>query len=67
VSASDSHMSLVIADDGVGFDPVQPRVHDEHGGWGMINMVERAEALGGNCVIESVPDEGTRVTVEVAR
>jgi signal transduction histidine kinase len=67
VSATDSHMSLVIADDGVGFDLMEPRVHDERGGWGMINMMERAEALGGSCEIDSVPDEGTRVTVEVAR
>ncbi len=67
VSSTDSHVSLVIADDGVGFDPAQPRVRDDHGGWGMINMVERAEALGGSCVIDSVPHEGTWVTVEVAR
>jgi signal transduction histidine kinase len=33
----------------------------------MINMIERAKALGGWCEIESVPGEGTRVTVEVAR
>ena len=34
---------------------------------GARKMVERAEALGGSCVIDSVPYEGTRVTVEVAR
>jgi PAS domain S-box-containing protein len=67
VSASDSHVSLVIADDGVGFDSGQPRFCDEHGGWGLINMVERAGAIGGRCEIDSVPGEGTRVTVEVAR
>jgi len=67
VSASGSHVSLVIVDDGVGFDTAQSQAGDDLGGWGMINMVERAEAIGGCCEIDSVPAEGTRVTVEVAR
>jgi len=30
-------------------------------------MTERAEAVGGHCRIESRPQQGTRVIVEVAR
>jgi signal transduction histidine kinase len=32
-----------------------------------LTMAERAEAIGGHCDIESGPDIGTRVTVEVQR
>jgi PAS domain S-box-containing protein len=67
VSTTDSQVSLIIADDGVGFTDTRSQVRNEHGGWGIINMIERAEALGGCCEIDSVPGEGTRVTVEVAR
>jgi len=65
VNAKSAH--LVIADDGVGFDPAQLGKPDEHHGWGLLTMAERAEAVGGHCRIESCPQQGTRVIVEVAR
>ncbi|MFQ6102094.1 MAG: GAF domain-containing protein [Anaerolineae bacterium] len=57
---------LVIADDGVGFDPARVARTDERQGWGLLTMTERAEAMGGHCTIESRPGQGTRVVVEVA-
>ncbi|MBL8057999.1 MAG: PAS domain S-box protein, partial [Anaerolineales bacterium] len=51
---------LVIADDGVGFDPGLRR-----GGWGMVNMRERVEAVGGRLHVESQPGRGAMITVEV--
>jgi len=58
---------LTIADDGIGFDL---QVHYQSGAlptWGLINMRERAEAIGAHFHIETVPGKGTRVIVEVTR
>ncbi len=55
-------VSVLIEDDGVGFDPA------ESGGTthlGLIGMKERAETLGGTFVVESAPGAGTTVVVEV--
>jgi signal transduction histidine kinase len=67
VTADDESVCLVIADDGVGCDPAQLTTLDGRRGWGLITMAERAEAVGGFCRIESRPQQGTRVIVEVAR
>jgi len=58
---------LTITDNGVGFD--QTRVGQPEGRcrWGLMNMSERAAAVGGSCHIESQPGHGTRVIVEVSR
>ncbi len=67
VTADEEAVSLVIADDGVGFDPAQLTTLDGRRGWGLVIMSERAEAVGGHYRIESRPQHGTRVIVEVAR
>jgi signal transduction histidine kinase len=66
VAADDGAVRLVIADDGVGFEPTQVATPNRHGGWGLITMAERAEAVGGRCRVESQPQQGTRIIVEVA-
>lgn len=48
---------LAIADDGRGMDDRAPR------GVGVTSMCERAEELGGHCVIGAGPQGGTRVAV----
>jgi PAS domain S-box-containing protein len=58
---------LVVADDGIGFDPAHPAEPDQGRGWGLLTMAERAEAVGGRCRIESAPGQGAQVIVEVAR
>jgi signal transduction histidine kinase len=63
----DETVRLVVADDGVGFDPTRLSESGERWGWGLLNMTERAEAAGGRCRIESAPTQGTRITVEVPR
>jgi two-component system sensor histidine kinase UhpB len=66
VAADDGGARLVVADDGVGFDPAHLGPPDGRRGWGLMTMVERAVAVGGRCRIESQPRQGTRVIVEVA-
>lgn len=53
---------LTIRDDGRGFDPagVDRREH-----FGLLGMVERAEALGGSLSVDSRPAQGTTLTVEI--
>jgi signal transduction histidine kinase len=54
---------LEVDDDGQGFDPATARP----GGQGLGNLRARAEALGGRVEIDSQPDEGTRVRVQLPR
>ncbi|HHX63460.1 MAG TPA: sensor histidine kinase, partial [Chloroflexi bacterium] len=67
LSTEDDTLRMIVADNGVGFDPQQAREMDGDGGWGLRTMVERAEAIGGSCHVESRPGEGTRVIVQVSR
>ncbi len=67
VDVDDATIHMVVADDGIGFDPSNAGSPGEQCGWGLLNMTERAEALGGHCRIESQHGQGTRVIVEVPR
>ena len=58
---TDGHLTLAVADDGVGFDASAP-VSAGHDGLG--NMRARAEAIGATMVVESGAGEGTRIIVE---
>ena len=55
---------LTIKDDGVGFqsdmlsNPNRPS-------WGLMGMEERASDLGGSLMVESNPEEGTRVQIVI--
>ncbi len=63
----DSTVRLVIADDGVGFEPSHSAGLLGRQGWGLVTMTERAEGVGGHCRVESRPGQGAWVVVEVAR
>jgi len=67
VQVDDKIVRLMIADDGIGFDPTSPAKPNGDRGWGLITITERAEAVGGRCRIESKSQQGTRVIVEVTR
>jgi len=63
----DGEVRLTIADDGVGFDLTGRRSPRKAPGWGLLIMRERAEAVGGQLLVESKPRKGTRVVVELRR
>jgi PAS domain S-box-containing protein len=57
---SEDHLSLVIQDDGVGFD-----VNTKRSGIGITNMKTRAENLNGVFVLWSQPGEGCKLQVTI--
>jgi two-component system sensor histidine kinase UhpB len=58
-------LHLVIKDNGIGFDPLVSTGVNDGTGWGLLNITERAEALGGQCSVVSAPGKGTLVIVDV--
>ena len=50
----------MVEDDGRGFDPAAPT-----GRFGLAGIRERVELLGGHLRIESTPDAGTAVVVDL--
>lgn len=59
LSGSPDCAVLVVADDGVGFDPQLPK----RGHRGLCTMQERALAIGASLTIDSAPGSGTRVEI----
>ena len=51
-------VTLTVSDDGAGFDRSQARRPDSYG---LRNMAERAELLGGRTSVTSRPDQGTTI------
>jgi PAS domain S-box-containing protein len=67
LTQSKRSLRLLIHDDGVGFDSSTLDAPDSEGGWGLLNMVERARAVNGQCRIDSRPGCGTCIVVRVPR
>ncbi len=61
VGRKEGAVSVVVEDDGVGFDPARTREE----GLGLIGMRERVALLGGRLTIESRPGAGTTFVAEV--
>jgi signal transduction histidine kinase len=59
---TDGKFTLVVEDDGTGFDPTAAA---QRGALGLLSMQERVEAVGGRLIVDSVPAGGTTVIVEV--
>lgn len=57
LDAATGNLHLVVTDDGRGFSPEAVR------GLGLVIMRERAQQLGGTLHIETVPGQGTRVSL----
>jgi signal transduction histidine kinase len=64
VTDSDA-LELCVADDGCGMQ--EPPEHVAQQGFGLTNMRERAQAIGGEWHLWTKPGEGTRINVRVPR
>jgi signal transduction histidine kinase len=67
LAANDGRVRLLIRDDGVGFDPSAASAMVAQGHFGLINMRERVEMVGGKLQVVSTPGEGTTIAVEMSR
>jgi signal transduction histidine kinase len=65
ISADDSHICLVVTDDGIGMesDRYEQALRGVSGTYGLFSIRERLHRLNGSLGVESHPGEGTRVTV----
>jgi PAS domain S-box-containing protein len=62
----DGTVSLIIEDDGIGFEPTKKAVMTgDDRGLGLVGMKERAELVGGSIEIESSSGKGTTIYVRV--
>ncbi len=69
LTLSETGFELAVADDGRGFVPAASKDTTEHapatgqpgGGNGLFNMQQRMAEIDGKCIIETAPDNGTRV------
>ncbi len=52
-------LRLTVSDDGKGIDPSTPK------GFGLTTMTERVKSLGGSCAVESEPQKGTVIHIEI--
>jgi signal transduction histidine kinase len=58
----DHHVALVLEDNGCGFDVAEAQ---RSGRLGLLGMAERVEILGGTLKIESSPECGTTLQIQV--
>jgi signal transduction histidine kinase len=57
---------LMVEDDGAGFDVAQVMASlQERERLGLYGMEERASLVGGQLTVESAPDTGTTITVQI--
>ncbi|HLA45320.1 MAG TPA: sensor histidine kinase, partial [Aggregatilineales bacterium] len=63
IEQRDDNIRIIIEDDGIGFDPI-PAVSKEDS-LGLRGIQERARLFGGKMMVESVPNQGTSVFVEL--
>lgn len=66
LSTVDNNLLVLVADNGAGFsNPDAILKHVNNGGYGLYNVRQRIEQLGGSFAIESNPGQGTRVSLTV--
>lgn len=58
----DSKLRFLIADNGIGFDPV---IQNRVGSYGLLSIKERVFLMDGNLVIDSASGKGTKVEIEI--
>jgi signal transduction histidine kinase len=65
VSRSPGRLTVVIEDDGVGFETGAPGEESRQPGLGLLGMRERISQLKGSLAVDSTPGHGTRLIVVV--
>ena len=63
VKTDDSKLTIIVRDDGAGFD--QGRTEMDSNGLGIINMKKRAAEINANLKIDAVINKGTSIKIEL--
>lgn len=68
LTATDAHVELRVADDGIGIDAGRAQKGEESSGVGLLGMRERVHALGGSLsIVDRHPQRGTEVRCKIPR
>lgn len=62
IEFTQSRLNLNILDNGIGFNYREAYDDESLGGYGLVNMKERVELLGGNFTVKSTVGKGTRIS-----
>lgn len=62
--SSPTKVQIVVADQGVGFDPAELEHREVAEGFGLFSIRERVSFLGGQFHVDSAPGRGTRMIIE---
>ena len=62
VQSTETSISIIVEDDGCGFDETMSQ-HPHADGFGLFSIRERLGYLNGQCIVDSKPGQGTRVTL----
>ena len=65
VCTSNNCLQLTIEDNGIGFAPEERSINELSGGFGLLNIREQIEFLGGNFSIHSEKEKGTRIEIVI--
>jgi len=66
LSHSKSLLSITIDDNGIGFNPEGLNTDEKKtGGMGMVFMKERIKYINGRFFVDSSPQNGTRITLNI--
>lgn len=65
VERRNEQVVVVVEDDGIGFDSNLPGKWESEPHLGLLGMRERAELLGGKLTVESTPQAGTSIFVQI--
>ncbi len=63
VSRQEDQIQVLVEDSGAGFDPAQLTAKGVTRGFGLVNIRERLDAMGGRLEIDSAPGKGSRLTL----
>ena len=64
IQNDDRQISIIVEDNGKGFETVKNELHPgRHGGFGLFSIRERLRLLGGRLEVDSTPGRGARVVV----
>ncbi|MFO1511918.1 MAG: two-component regulator propeller domain-containing protein [Verrucomicrobiota bacterium] len=70
MTANRAGFQIVVTDNGQGFDVTaaqveRPATSSRRGGNGLVNMRQRLAVVGGECVVQSQPGQGTTVSLRI--